>query len=287
MADSSYALGRFTAMSARSAAAVIATYSTSFTLASRMLSPRIRRDIEALYAMVRIADEIVDGAASAAGCTPAEVAAILDDYEVRVLRCLDHPFHTDPVLHAFGGTARSCGFRREHITAFFASMRRDLSQVTYDPTQLDAYIYGSAEVIGLLCLAIFLRDADPTPAERDSMEEGARRLGAAFQKVNFLRDMAEDSARLGRAYLPQLSDQARAGLLAEIRADLQAARACIPLLPLGARAGVAAATDLYSALVDRLEAASLTELNQGRIRVPAINKAGLAARSVIREVLRK
>lgn len=287
MAGQGDSLGRFNTMSARSAAAVIATYSTSFTLASRMLSPRIRRDIEALYAMVRIADEIVDGAAEAAGCTPGQVAVILDDYEARVLDSLESPFHADPVIHAFGGTARSCRLRREHIAAFFGSMRRDLSQSAYDPTQLDEYIYGSAEVIGLLCLGIFLRDADPTPAERDTMEQGARRLGAAFQKVNFLRDMAEDSTELGRSYLPQLTEQARTELLADIRGDLDAARGCIPLLPLGARAGVGAATDLYSALVDRLEAASLADLRRGRIRVPAVNKAGLAARSVIREVLRK
>lgn len=105
-------------MSSKATATVIAHYSSSFTLASKLLSPKIRRDIEALYAMVRVADEVVDGAAAAAGCAPDAVAEILDNYERQVLLSLSVPFHTDPVIHAFGNTARKCGFEQAHIVAF-------------------------------------------------------------------------------------------------------------------------------------------------------------------------
>lgn len=287
MADNADFLARFDAMSNKAAATVISTYSTSFSLASRMLAPQIRRDIEALYAMVRVADEIVDGTAKAAGCMPAEIAEILDIYERNVLASLDTQFHTDPIIQAFGNTARKCHFKREHIEAFFASMRRDLSQTAYDPAQLDQYIYGSAEVIGLMCLDVFLQDLAPQPAERATMEEGAQRLGAAFQKVNFLRDWAEDSQELGRSYLSTFDQTSRDILIADIRGDLDAARSSIPLLPLGARAGVRAATDLYDCLVDNLEAASLEDVASGRISVSTRKKAGLATRALWKEIFRK
>lgn len=284
MADQQDFLGVFDAMSSKATATVIASYSTSFTLASRLLSPKIRRDIEALYGMVRVADEVVDGVAAAAGCTTVQVAEILDNYEQQVLCSLDTPFHTDPIIHAFGNTARKCMFNRAHIVAFFESMRRDLYQTSYDPTQLDEYIYGSAEVIGLMCLSIFLQDSVATPQERATMEQGAKRLGAAFQKVNFLRDLAEDNEDLGRDYLPAFTHESKANLIADIRSDLTAARASIQLLPLGARAGVRTATDLYDCLVNGLESASMEDLKAGRISVSPAKKAGLAAKAMVKEV---
>ncbi|AIK85852.1 phytoene synthase [Corynebacterium glutamicum] len=287
MADQQDFLGRFDAMSSKATAKVIAHYSSSFTLASKLLSPKIRRDIEALYAMVRVADEVVDGAAAAAGCVPDAVAEILDNYERQVLLSLSVPFHTDPVIHAFGNIARKCGFEQAHIVAFFDSMRRDLSQTSYDPTQLDEYIYGSAEVIGLMCLKIFLQDSTASPQDRSTMEHGARRLGAAFQKVNFLRDLAEDREDLGRSYLPVFTEEMRDEIVTDIREDLDAARLSIPLLPFGARTGVRAATDLYGCLVDNLESASLEDLKNGRIRVPSMKKASLATKAMWKEVFQK
>lgn len=287
MADQQDFLGRFDAMSSKATATVIAHYSSSFTLASKLLSPKIRRDIEALYGMVRVADEVVDGAAAAAGCAPDAVAEILDNYERQVLLSLSVPFHTDPVIHAFGNTARKCGFEQAHIVAFFDSMRRDLSQTSYDPTQLDEYIYGSAEVIGLMCLKIFLQDSTASPQDRATMEHGARRLGTAFQKVNFLRDLAEDREDLGRSYLPVFTEEMRDEIVTDIREDLDAARLSIPLLPFGARTGVRAATDLYGCLVDNLESASLEDLKNGRIRVPSMKKASLATKAMWKEVFQK
>ncbi|WP_256971252.1 phytoene/squalene synthase family protein [Corynebacterium glutamicum] len=191
------------------------------------------------------------------------------------------------MIHAFDNTARKCGFEQAHIVAFFDSMRRDLSQTSYDRTQLYEYIYSSAEVIGLMCLKIFLQDSTASTQDRFTMEYGARRLGTAFQKVNFLRDLAEDREDLGHSYLPVFTEEMRDEIVTDIREDLGAARLSIPLLPFGARTGVRAATDLYGCLVDNLESASLEDLKNGRIRVPSMKKASLATKAMWKEVFRK
>lgn len=277
-------LSRFNRMSANAAAEVIVSYSTSFTLATKLLGKRVRTDIRNFYAVVRIADEIVDGTARAAGLDKEETAQVLDEYECAVLAAPGRPFHTDPVLHAYADTARRCGFQDEHVRDFFAAMRRDLTQADHDADSFESYIYGSAEVIGLLCLQIFLAD-EPTPEpERARMEAGARSLGAAFQKINFLRDMAEDAHTLGRAYLPgagKLCEADKAGLIRDIEKDLADARDTIPLLPASARTGVLAATDLFTELTRRLAGASVTELYRQRVSVPAPTKTKIVARAVI------
>lgn len=243
---------------------VIARYSSSFSLASRLLAEPARTDIRNLYAVVRIADEIVDGAAS-----PTEAPSLLDDYEHQIRAAHQHRFHTDPVIHAFAVTARRCNFRDEHLEAFFASMRRDLDPTPHDRASFDQYVYGSAEVIGLLCLDVFL--AGQPRADRLALDRAARRLGAAFQKINFLRDRDEDAER-GRSYL--VGD-----LLPEVRADLAAARQAIPLLPLSARAGVLAATDLFEELTDLLE-----RPHTGRVSVPRRRKLAITARAAAKAV---
>lgn len=156
--------------------------------------------MRALYAMVRIADEIVDGAAA-----PGAARGLLEDYERAVREAPARSFHPDPVLHAYADTARRCAFREEHLAAFFVAMRSDLPDATPgERLPIDRYIYGSAEVVGLLCVAVFTEGAG-LPAEA---EAAARRLGAAFQKINFLRDIGADEGQLGRAYLPQPFDDA-------------------------------------------------------------------------------
>ncbi|MGD7002004.1 phytoene/squalene synthase family protein [Corynebacterium halotolerans] len=268
-------LARYEAMSHRAAASVIAAYSTSFSLAVRLLDRRTRRDIRNLYAVVRIADEIVDGAADLAGTdVPAQLAA----YEQAVLAAPGQGFHTDPVLHAYAGTARRCRLDPDHLTAFFWSMRQDLHHTDFTPAQLDRYIYGSAEVIGLLCLRIFLAGADAGT----ELNHGARQLGSAFQKINFLRDLADDTATLGRSYLGPLDDAAKHRLIREVTAELDAARAVIPQLPGSARRAVTVATALFAELVRRLDAASLAEIRADRIRVPDPVKAQIVARCLVR-----
>lgn len=264
---------------------IIVDYSTSFRLATSVLGPKVRRDIRNLYAMVRTADEIVDGTAGAAGYNRAQVAAQLDAYEAAVLAAPATRFHTDPVLHAYAISARRCRFVDDHVRAFFSSMRRDLSQTTYDATDFDDYVYGSAEAIGLMCLAAFFGEA-PRPPDWPELEHGARRLGAGFQKINFLRDLHEDVADLGRAYFPGtengLDNASKDRIIADIRADLATARTCIPRLPAAARAGVMVAADLFERLTDQLAKADATELYTRRISVPPLTKTYLAAVAVAR-----
>lgn len=271
-------LSRYDRMADRAAAQVIGHYSTSFSLATRVLDPGTRRDIRNLYAVVRIADEIVDGATAEANECP-ETA--LDVYEEQVLHAPRHRFHTDPVLHAWANTYRRCGIRDDHVRAFFSSMRRDTTQTDYSAGDLGAYIYGSAEVIGLMCLDIFLREHDPSEQDRRTMEEGARALGSAFQKVNFLRDLGEDSRELGRAYLgPVLDEDLKHTLTAEITEELDAARAAIPLLPAAARRGVAAAEALFRDLNERIAATPAEDVASARVSVPNHRKFLLTARAI-------
>lgn len=271
-------LSRYDRMADRAAAQVIGHYSTSFSLATRVLDPDTRRDIRNLYAVVRIADEIVDGATAEANECP-ETA--LDMYEEQVLHAPRHRFHTDPVLHAWANTYRRCGIKDDHVRAFFSSMRRDTTQTDYNADDLGAYIYGSAEVIGLMCLDIFLREHDPSEQERRTMEEGARALGSAFQKVNFLRDLGEDSRELGRAYLsPVLDEDLKRTLTAEITEELNAARVAIPLLPAPARRGVAAAEALFRDLNERIAATPAEDVAAARVSVPNHRKFLLTARAI-------
>uniref|UniRef100_UPI0025EC5256 phytoene/squalene synthase family protein n=1 Tax=uncultured Corynebacterium sp. TaxID=159447 RepID=UPI0025EC5256 len=263
-------LTRYDQAASRAAAQVMGQYSTSFTLATRLLRGRVREDIRHLYAVVRIADELVDGTAHQASI---DAAAALDAYEAAILAAPEKRLHTDPVVHSYAITARRCGFQREHLVAFFDSMRADLSQREYSAAELAEYIYGSAEVIGLLCVQVFLAEETVSAADRATMDRGERHLGAAFQKINFLRDLGEDSSVLGRAYFPQaaggeLSEAAKSALIADIRHDLAAAEESINLLPLSARFGVRAAADIFAELTNRLAATPAAELKTTRISVP-------------------
>ncbi|WP_235840635.1 phytoene/squalene synthase family protein [Corynebacterium liangguodongii] len=263
----------------RVAAQVIAEYSTSFSLATRLLGPAVRRDVRNLYAMARIADEIVDGAGGS------EKAALLDTYEASVRRASATRFHTDPVLHAFANSARRCRFDDSHLEAFFASMRRDLTQRSYAPAEFESYVYGSAEVIGLMCVNAFLADAPVDADVRRELDSGARALGSAFQKVNFLRDLGEDHNELGRTYFPrligrELDDHAKAGLVAEIRSELARAERAIALLPRSCRAGVAAAHAIFTELTNLIDATPAAALASARISVSNHRKLYLAARAL-------
>lgn len=266
-------LDRYDRACDRAAAQIIAAYSTSFTAATRLLRGEIKRDIRNLYAMVRIADELVDGAGAEAEQDP---SALLDTYEQQVLAAPSHRLHTDPILHAYARTARRCQFNPEHVKAFFRSMRTDLTTRTFTQAELEEYIYGSAEVIGLMCLDVFLAD-EPSTHHRADLEHAARRLGAGFQKINFLRDANFDHTHLGRSYL---AGTTRTALLDDARADLAYARTRIGDLPLQARLGVAAATDLYDALVEELETS-----DNSRPRVSNVRKVKVVASSLRKQLL--
>jgi phytoene/squalene synthetase len=231
-----------------------------------------------IYALVRIADEIVDGPAAAAGLDPAAEQAILDDLEAETYGAIARGFSSNLVVHAFARTARECGIGEPLIRPFFASMRTDLLTARHDAASHDDYVYGSAEVVGLMCLQVFVNAGAPSPVDPDpGLVDGARRLGAAFQDVNFLRDLHHDEDALGRDYLGLATGAtSRVEVLDRIDGDLAAAAAVIPRLPADCRRAVTAAHDLFAALSTRLRRDSAPD---ERVRVPNGVKATLAARA--------
>lgn len=312
---------KYATVAQRAAAEVIRGYSTSFSLASSLLREPVRTHVRNLYAMVRVADEVVDGVAAGAGLNAEATRACLDAYEQAVYQACDRGFSTDLVLHAFARTATGCGIEDADLRDFFTSMRQDTLVAIHDAASVDSYVHGSAEVIGLMCNAIFAADSAsrgrPWSAQRRSQaNEGALALGRAFQKVNFLRDIAEDTQKLGRNYVSgeavtdqpaspgdpshtnnatsatpretpapaaaPLTMQQKAAYIADIRADLALAESAIGLLPATARAGVAAAHALFAELTELLDQASVAEIMAGRIRVSAPRKAAVTARAAAR-----
>jgi phytoene/squalene synthetase len=283
-------LARYTAVATASSAVVIRRYSTSFGLACRLLGPAVRPEIENVYALVRLADEVVDGAASGAGLPVNAVLDQLDILEGETYAALELGYSTNLVVHAFAQTARRAGIGRDLIAPFYGSMRRDCDPRGHSGTSLGEYIYGSAEVVGLMCLRVFLLDARSSPAsspnERAVMAESARRLGAAFQKVNFLRDLRQDAAELGREYFPgvdprHLHERQKGALVADLRADLDAAVPGLRLLPHSSRRAVALAHAIFSELADRIDACPAEVLVTTRISVPTATKARLAAAVIL------
>ena len=262
------------------AAAVISRYSTSFGIAARLLGPRPRPHVRNIYALVRVADEIVDGPAHDAGLDPERERAVIDGLEAEVAEAIASGFSANLVVHAFARTARECGIGDDLIAPFFASMRTDLDTTAHDDMSHDAYVYGSAEVVGLMCLQVFLNAGMSAPAKPAAdLVDGARRLGAAFQDVNFLRDLSDDADRLGRDYLDGAADdERRTAVLDRIDADLAAAAAVIPHLPPDCRAAVTCAHDLFAELSRRLR---LSPAGAPRVRVPDGVKATLAARALL------
>lgn len=263
---------RYSRAAAAASAVVIREYSTSFSLAARMMPQRVREHITSIYGLVRVADEIVDGAC------PSDPRVHLDALEAAVERALAEGFSVDLVVHAFAATARATGFGAELTGPFFASMRADLTPAPHTPESLAEYIHGSAEVVGLMCLRAFLAGVAPSDYER--LAPDAARLGAAFQKINFLRDLTDDELRLGRAYLPELTEHAFDEALDDAAADLAAGRAGIERLPRDVQRGVRAAADLYGELLRRLRAVGLDGARSGRVRVPAVRKATVLACSL-------
>jgi len=267
----------------RSAGLVIRDYSTSFGMASRLLTSEVRWQIGAIYGVVRLADEVVDGPAEAAGVPVDERRAMLDALEQEVETALERRFSTNLLVHAFQDAASVAAFGPELTRPFFASMRRDLDPVDLtDEAELDEYVYGSAEVVGLMCLAAFLADTPAPNHVRERLDAGARALGSAFQRVNFVRDLAADADGLGRRYLPQLdpahpTEEAKHAVLDRIDADLATAEATLPLLPRDARRAVGAAHGLFAALSRRLRQTPADRLRRGPDpRAPAGARSGCA-----------
>lgn len=264
------------------AGVVIRRYSTSFGLASRLLGPGIRQHVENIYALVRVADEIVDGGVAEAGLDQAAAGRYLDELEADTNQAMEHGYSSNLVVHAFARTAREVGFGRELTEPFFHSMRMDLTDTEHDQASFDEYVYGSAEVVGLMCLRAFLQEAPPSPEQNERMVRGARALGAAFQKVNFLRDLSADFETLGRSYFPgvrveSFTEEEKHRLLDDIDDDLRMSAAVLPDLPASSRRAVALAQGLFAELAARLRRTPASELVRARVRVPDPVKLRIAA----------
>lgn len=265
----------YTFAAEKSALAVIDAYSTSFGMAVSLLDKKYRQHVANIYALVRVADEVVDGSAAQAKLAGGTVdpTVAIDQLEKDVYRALKEQYSTNLVVHAFVNTANAAGIGRELIKPFFDSMRMDLWKTKHDQKSFEKYIYGSAEVIGLMCLKVFLVGENYSNADVHTMTSGAQALGAAFQKVNFLRDLAADNAGLGRSYFPgldprKLTDAKRDELVADIRNDLKVASKSIRILPKGAQRAVGAAQILFQVLNDMIAVTPAEKLMQTRISVP-------------------
>ena len=263
-----------------SAAVVIDHYSTSFGWATRLLQEPVRAHVRSIYALVRVADELVDD--DRQPWDTARRAELLDALQEETRRALTTGCSANLIVHAFARTAIEQGIGHDLVDPFFDSMRADLTVQVHDRKSLEGYVYGSAEVVGLMCLHVFV-DGDAELYHR--LEPGARRLGAAFQKVNFLRDLHADHSELGRTYFPGVdldtfSDRDRDQLLDDIDADLAAAAATIAHLPASSRRAVHAAHGLFAALSARLRATPAQQIARERVRVPDHVKARILARSL-------
>lgn len=254
---------------------VTAAYSTSFSVAVKMLSPSIRQDIYNIYGFVRVADEIVD---SFHGYDKPALFALFED---DLALALEHQISLNPVLNAFQHTVAKYDIPKELIDAFMKSMKLDLTKRVYSThEEYSDYIYGSADVVGLMCLKVFVKGDD---RKYDELKSAAMRLGSAFQKVNFLRDLKTDSDELHRSYFPQadldsLDEISKKSIIDEIEADFKAGYEGILHLPLEAKFGVYTAYIYYRKLLSKLKKTPSCEIKNKRIRVPDYEKFGLFAK---------
>ncbi|WOF22667.1 squalene/phytoene synthase family protein [Microbacterium betulae] len=278
-------LDLYTRTARLASARVIRAYSTSFGLASRLLPRRVRGHIADVYALVRVADEIVDGPAAEAGVAGAERRSLLDALEAETLAAMARGFSANLVVHAFAATSRQTGIAADLLRPFFSSMRMDADGfVALDEAAYRAYVHGSAEVVGSMCLRAFAQEGRGMAID-DGLEEGARRLGAAFQKVNFLRDLADDHRRLGRSYFPGIdplafSEDDKLGIVAEVDDDLAVARSALTRLPPASRRATAAAAGLFGRLNEELRVTPAAELTRRRVSVPRAVKLRVLAAAV-------
>jgi phytoene/squalene synthetase len=252
-------------------------YSTSFTLGIRTLDAKFHSPIYGIYGFVRFADEIVDT------FHDFDKKFLLDKFRHDTYEAIAQKISLNPVLHAFQLVVNQYHIERELIDAFLHSMEMDLTPQDYTENLYEEYIYGSAEVVGLMCLRVF---CEGDSAMFDHLKEGARRLGAAFQKVNFLRDLKSDFMERGRVYFPEVdfklfSKEAKCHIEADIQADFDAANAAIQQLPRSARMGVHLAYVYYLTLFNKIKDTPAARIQEERIRVPNFQKIALLAKTYL------
>ena len=253
-------------------------YSTSFSLAVKMLSPSIRNAIYAIYGFVRIADEIVD---SFHGY---DKYALLNEFEYDLKKAIERKISTNPILNAFQHVVHDYQIDLTLIDAFLKSMRADLHLHKLEDTkQYESYIYGSADVVGLMCLRVFV---DGDLKRYNALTYPAEKLGSAFQKVNFLRDYTLDINELDRSYFPIINkhgfnNETLKLIIEEIENDFEKALIGIKELPLNARFGVYTAYNYYQCLLAKIKRLNSQQIASERIRISNVKKAQLLAMSFL------
>lgn len=271
----------YTSVSYELAEKLTKRYSTSFSISSQLFPSSIRPAIYAIYGMVRIADEIVDTYKAS------DALELLDRLEADIAAAIKRPggYSTNPIIHAFVDTATKYHITNELTAPFFESMRVDVQgRKTFTREEYDNYIYGSAAVVGLMCLKVFTLEK---PADYESLRGGAEALGCAYQKVNFLRDLSADYAELGRSYFPNVSikdltEEQKQQIISEIDADFAEARPAIRRLPDTAKRAVTTSYVYYKDLLDKLRDTPVETLKDTRVRLAAPRKIWLLAKTQLR-----
>ena len=258
---------------------VTKSYSTSFSLATKMLSSNIRQDIYNIYGFVRFADEIVDTFHS---YNKKELfKRFVDDLN----HSLKQKISLNPILNSFQKTVHKYNIDRDLINSFLKSMEQDLKKKKYESLQeYKEYIYGSADVVGLMCLKVFVSGRND---DYKKLKPYAMSLGSAFQKVNFLRDINDDYKKLNRVYFPGVdygtfNDDVKNNIMIDIEKDFAKALKGIHMLPNNSKFGVYAAYKYYKRLLRKLERASYLQIKSERVRVPNYQKVDVLARSYVR-----
>ena len=258
---------------------VTKTYSTSFSLATRLLSENIRKDIYNIYGFVRFADEIVDS------FHDYNKGELFKDFSIDLEKALKNKIHLNPILNSFQHTFHKYKIDKKLVDSFMKSMKMDLVKKKYNTVkEYKEYIYGSADVVGLMCLKVFVQGDQVLYLK---LKDSAMSLGSAFQKVNFLRDLKADKENLNRSYFPNtsfenLSEKDKDSIVNDIEDDFSEGLEGIKNLPLDAKFGVFMAYRYYNQLLKKLKNTPATEIINKRIRVPDIKKLELLTRSYVK-----
>lgn len=243
-------------------------YSTSFSLGVGLLNKSIRPAIYAIYGYVRFADEIVDTFFNH------NQEQLLQQFKAETFQAIEQGISTNPIIHSFQWAVNTYHIEHHLIDSFLNSMAVDLNKTNFNETEYKNYIYGSAEVVGLMCLRVFCHQKPELYAE---LENPARKLGEAFQKVNFLRDIEADYDERGRTYFPKIdftsfTEEDKKHIEADIESDFSLALQGIAKLPINARFGVYLAYSYYVQLLKKIKRTSAALIKQQRIRITNIQK---------------
>ncbi|MCG8575295.1 MAG: phytoene/squalene synthase family protein [Flavobacteriales bacterium] len=254
----------FDQYSVKASKMVTKSYSTSFYAGVRFLDPSIRDDIHAIYGFVRFADEIVD---SFHGY---EKRHLLEEFRRDTFIAIERGISLNPILNSFQFTVNKYEINHELIETFLQSMEMDLGDIEYDQSTYEKYILGSAEVVGLMCLKVFVYG---NQEQYERLKPYAMKLGSAFQKINFLRDLKDDVGELGRLYFPNIGDEGltpetKIAIEKEIEEEFREAYVGILLLPKSSRFGVYVSYVYYTKLLAKIKRKTIAELMDKRIRVP-------------------